>query len=332
MKFAPTTRRDSGKIHESEEKTMAFEMDPEYQEVFGDYGGEEDDPPAPDDEETVQEPAENEDPAQPDADNSGEGEGPAENPLPEETNEPEKPTEQSAEERHRQAAARRQREQDAYDRANQARVDKIYADMFQGQTDPYTGKPITTEAEYLAFEENRRRKNQETALQDAGIKPDVLESLIDQRVAQHPAVTAAQQAAASARAQQAMAAEQRAQGAIAAEMQKISAIDPSVKSLEDIAKMPTAAEFNQYVQRGNTLEEAFYLANRKDLEQKRLAAAKQTAINQTRSKQGLLSGAGDGAPGISVPAEQAAAYREIMPDATDAEIAKAWNAYQKSCK
>ncbi len=311
---------------------MAFEMDPEYQEVFGDYGGEEDDSPAPDDEETVQEPAENEDPVQTDTDNSGEGEGPAENPLPEETNEPAKPPEQSAEERHRQAAARRQREQDAYDRANQARVDKIYADMFQGQTDPYTGKPITTEAEYLAFEESRRRKNQETELQEAGIKPDVLESLIDRRVAQHPAVTAAQQAAAAARTQQAMAAEQRAQGAIAAEMQKITAIDPSVKSLEDIAKMPTAAEFNRYVQRGNTLEEAFYLANRKDLEQKRLAAAKQTAINQTRSKQGLLSGAGEGAPGISVPAEQAAAYREWFPDATDEEISKNWSKFEKSCR
>lgn len=308
---------------------MEFEMDPEYQEVFGDYGGEEDNPLAPDDVETVQEPAENEDSARPGVDTPEEGGQPVENPPVED---PGEPPEQSAEERHRQAAARREREWAAYERANQARRDKIYADMFQGQTDPDTGKPITTEAEYLAFEENRRRKNQETALQDAGIKPDVLESLIDQRVAQHPAVTAAQQAAASARAQQAMAAEQRAQGAIAAEMQKISAIDPSVKSLEDIAKMPTAAEFNQYVQRGNTLEEAFYLANRKDIEQKRLAAAKQTAINQTRSKQGLLSGAGEGAPGISVPAEQAAAYREIMPDATDAEIAKAWSTYQKSCK
>lgn len=311
---------------------MAFEMDPEYQEVFGDYGGEEDDPPAPDDKETVQEPAENEDPAQPDADNSGEGEGPAENPLPEEMNEPAKPPEQSAEERHRQAAARREREWEAYERANQARRDKIYADMFRGQTDPNTGKPITTEAEYLAFEENRQRREQAEALQGAGIKPDVLESLIDQRVAQHPAVTAAQQAAAAARAQQAMAAEQRAQGAIAAEMQKITAIDPSVKSLEDIAKMSTATEFNRYVQRGNTLEEAFYLANRKDIEQKRLAAAKQTAINQTRSKQGLLSGAAEGAPGISVPAEQAAAYREWFPDATDEEIVKNWSKFEKSCR
>lgn len=311
---------------------MAFEMDPEYQEVFGDYGGEEDDPPAPDDTESEQKPAENEDPAQPGADEPEEGEGPPENPLPEETNEPAKPTEQSAEERHRQAAQRRQREQDAYDLAQQARVDKIYADMFQGQMDPYTGKPITTEAEFRAYQANKQRQDQEKAMQETGIKPEVIENLIDQRVAQHPAFVAAQQAAAAARTQQAMAAEQQAQSAIAAEIQKITAIDPAVKSLEDISKMPTAADFNRYVQRGNTLEEAFYLANRKDIEQRRLAAAKQTAINQTRSKQGLLSGAGEGAAGVSVPAEQAAAYRDWFPNATDEEIAKNWTKFEKSCR
>ncbi len=316
---------------------MAFEMNPDYQEVFGDYsGGEETDPPAADDAGSQKEPGAegNEPPAG--AEEPEEGGEPAGKPSTEEpgapAEPPAEPPQQSAEERHQQAAQRRQREQDAYDRAQQARVDKIYADMFQGQTDPYTGKPITTEAEYRAYEANKQRQDQEKAMQEAGIKPEVIEGLIDQRVAQHPAVVAAQQAAAAAREQQAMVAEQQAQSAIAAEMQKITAIDPTVKSLEDIAKMPTAADFNRYVQRGNTLEEAFYLANRKDIEQKRLAAAKQTAINQTRSKQGLFSGAGGGAAGVSVPAEQAAAYREWFPDATDDEIAKNWTKFEKSCR
>lgn len=316
---------------------MAFEMDPDYQEVFGDYSGEEDtDPPAPDGEGSKPGTEGNEPPEEPGADEPQEGGEPTGKPSTEEpgtpTEPPAQPTEQSAEERHRQAAQRRQREQDAYDRAQQARVDKTYADMFQGQMDPYTGKPITTEAEYRAFRENQQRQDQEKAMQEAGIKPEVIENLIDQRVAQHPAVVAAQQAAAAARAQQAMATEQQAQSAIAAEMQKITAIDPMVKSLEDISKMPTAADFNRYVQLGNSLEDAFYLANRKDIEQRRLAAAKQTAINQTRSKQGLFSGAGEGAAGVSVPAEQATAYREWFPDATDEEIAKNWTKFEKSCR
>lgn len=319
---------------------MAFEMNPDYQEVFGDYsGGEDTDPPAADDGTPggEQEPgAEGNEPVeQPGEGEPKEGGEPAGKPSTEEPGTPDEhpaePAEQSAEERHRQAAQRRQREQDAYDRANQARVDKIYADMFQGQTDPFTGKSITTEAEYRAYQTNKQRQDQEKAMQEAGIKPDVIAGIIDQRVAQHPAVVAAQQAAQAARNQQAMAAEQQAQSAVAAEMQKITAIDPTIKSLEDIAKMPTAGDFNRYVQMGNTLEDAFFLANRKGIEQRRLAAAKQTAINQTRSKQGLFSGAGEGAAGDGVPAEQVEAYRQIMPDATDEEIAKAWKSFQKSC-
>lgn len=319
---------------------MAFQMDPDFQEVFGDYGGEETDPPAADDVTPggEQKPSAegSETPAQPNTDKPGEGGEPAEKPSAEEpgtpVEPPVEPPEQSAEERHQQAAQRRQREQNALDRAQQARVDKIYADMFQGQTDPFTGKAITTEAEYRAYQANKQKQDQEKAMQEAGIKPDVIEGMIDRRVAQHPAVVAAQQAAAAARAQQAMAAEQQAKSAVAAEMQKITAIDPTIKSLEDIAKMSTAKDFNRYVQMGNTLEDAFYLANRKDLEQKRLAAAKQTAINQTRSKQGLFSGAGEGAAGVSVPAEQAAAYREWFPDATEEEIAKNWTKFEKSCR
>lgn len=317
---------------------MPFEMDPDFQEVFGDYSGEETNPPAADDAGGEQKPGAegNEPPAQPNTDEPGEGGEPAGKPSAEEPGTPAvppvEPAEQSAEERHQQAAQRRQREQNALDRANQARVDKIYADMFQGQTDPFTGKAITTEAEYRAYQANKQKQDQEKAMQEAGIKPEVISSLIDQRVAQHPAVVAAQQAAQAARAQQAMAAEQQAKSAVAAEMQKITAIDPTIKSLDDIAKMSTAKDFNRYVQMGNTLEDAFYLANRKDLEQKRLAAAKQTAINQTRSKQGLFSGAGEGAAGVSVPAEQAAAYREWFPDATDEEIAKNWTKFEKSCR
>lgn len=319
---------------------MAFQMDPDFQEVFGDYGGEETDPPAADDETPggEQKPGAegNEPPAQPNTDEPGEGGEPAGKPSAEEPETPAEPPveppEQSAEKRHQQAAQRRQREQDAYDRANQARVDKIYADMFQGQTDPFTGKAITTEAEYRAYQANKQKQDQEKAMQEAGIKPDVIEGMIDRRVAQHPAVVAAQQAAAAARAQQAMAAEQQAKSAVAAEMQKITAIDPTIKSLEDIAKMPTAGDFNRYVQMGNTLEDAFFLANRKGIEQRRLAAAKQTAINQQRGKQDLYSGAGGGPAGVSVPAEQAAAYREWFPDATEEEIAKNWTKFEKSCR
>lgn len=309
-------------------------MDPEYQEVFGDYEVPEDGTGSEADAQDEGNQAgaeamehhaeggqgETEEPGAGEAED-GEQEAPKEKPE----DKPYNAAETELAEKSEQAR------QAAFDRAAQARVDKIYADMFANQANPFTGRPITNEAEYLAFKAAQAQKAQEDALKESGIQPDVIAQMVDSRVAQHPAIAAAQQAAAAARAQQAQAAEAAANEAIRAEIAKISAIDPSVKTLEDIGKMPTADAFNRYVRQGVPLEDAFWLANRKDIEQKRLAAAKQTAINQARSKQGLDSGAGSGGAGVSVPAEQAAAYREVFPDATDEEIQKSWVKFQKSC-
>lgn len=288
-----------------------MEMDPEYREVFGldeEAGGAAAQEP-PDTEQEDEHAAEPEDPPAP----------PAEAP-------------ETADEEEQRWQARKREWQTQEEQAAQARVDRVYAELFHGQTDPATGKAITNEAEYRAFRQRKDQEAQEQTLRDAGLQPELLERLVDQRVAQHPAVAAAQAAAEAARAQQARAVEQQAQAAIAAELRSISAADPSVKTLEDIARMPTAAEFNRYVRMGNTLSDAFYLANRRELEARRSAAAKQAAINQTRGKRSLLSGAGGGGGGADVPAEEAAAYRQIMPEATDAEIARAWAAYQRACQ
>ena len=315
-----------------------MEMDPEYQAVFGDYEVPEEEPPAgePSDAERTDggsgaAAGEEAPPRESAAADSQEpsGEAPEDGAAEQAEREPRV---QPPEDEEQRRAARRREWQEREERAAQARVDKVYADLFRGQTDPATGRPITCEADYRAFRQRQEQQAQEQALRDAGLRPEVLERLVDRRVAQHPAVTAAQEAVQTARAQQARAAEQQAQAAIAAELAKISAVDPGVKTLEDIARMPTAAEFDRYVRMGNTLTDAFYLANRQEIDRWRAAAARQSAINQARGKQGLLSGAGDGAAGAGVPAEAAAAYRQIMPEATDEEIARAWASYQKACR
>lgn len=239
---------------------------------------------------------------------------------------------QTPEQRHQQAALRRQREDTARQTAEQARVDKIYADMFAGQEDPFTHKPITTEADYLAYKDAMARQQEQQALEAAGLKPDVLEQMVDRRVSQHPDILKAQAALAAAEAERARAAEQQAREAIGAQMKAIQAVNPAIKGLEDIAAMPTAAVFNQYVQQGLTLEDAYYLANRGQIETQKTAAAKQAAINQTRSKGHLESGAGGASNAVAVPADEAAAYREMMPDATDKEIQAAWEKFQKSLR
>lgn len=243
-----------------------------------------------------------------------------------------------AAERHRQAQLRRQREDAARKTALQESRDKIYADIFTGQVNPFTGKPITSEADYNAWraEKARRdlqqqRRQTEQQLSQAGLPADALRQIINQEVEHHPAVQQARQATMQAAAQAAKAAQERANAAIQKSLTAIGAEFPDIKSLDDIAKMPTAGRFNELVQKGLGLEDAFYLANRQELDQRRRAASRQAAINAAQSKAHLNAGvAGETADAVDVPADMAESYREMMPGATDAEIRKAYASYLKS--
>ena len=122
----------------------------------------------------------------------------------------------------------------------------------------------------------------------------------------------------------------RAQEAIQTSLKNISAMDPSVKSLEDIAALPTAARFNDLVQKGIGLEDAFYLANRQAIDTRRAAAAKAAALNGAANRRHLDPvPAGSGKAPVEVPADQAEMFREMMPGATDEEIRTAYAGYLK---
>lgn len=216
--------------------------------------------------------------------------------------------------------------------------DKIYADIFAGQVNPFTGKPITSEADYNAWraEKARRdlqqqRRQTEQQLSQAGLPADALRQIISQEVEHHPAVQQARQATMQAAAQAARAAQERANAAIQKSLAAIGAEFPDIKSLDDIARMPTAPRFNELVQKGLGLEDAFFLANRQELDQRRRAASRQAAISAAQSKVHLNAGvAGETADAVDVPADMAESYREMMPGATDAQIRKAYASYLKS--
>ena len=244
----------------------------------------------------------------------------------------------AARERHLQAQLRRQREEAARREAQQAGRDKIYADIFAGQENPFTGKPITTEAEYLAWKAERDRRSAQQQrmkaqeeLSRAGLPADALRQLVSQEVEQHPAVLQARQAAMAAAMERARAVREQAAGAIQKSIQAIGREFPEVKSLDDIARLPTAGRFNELVQKGLNLEDAFYLANRQELDQRRRAASRQAAINAAQGKRHLSAGlTQEAGEAVEVPADMAESYREMMPGATDAEIRTAYAGYLKS--
>lgn len=243
--------------------------------------------------------------------------------------EPQKPEE-------RRQWAERRRAWEAEDRARraaqesavQARVDQAYADMFRGQVNPFTKQPITTQKEFQAYQAERQRRDREQELKSAGIAPETIRGMVEQEMAPfRQQMEAARMAAAQARAREVRAA---AQKSIEASLKNISALDPSIKSMEDIAAMPTAERFNELVQKGIGMEDAFYLANRKEIEGRKVAAATAAARTNAASRSHLNPvKPGSGKPPVEVPAAQAEMYREMMPDATDEEIRTAYARYLK---
>ena len=241
--------------------------------------------------------------------------------------------EQDAETRRRQAYGRRQREEaarrQAQEAAAQARVDRIYADMFQGQNNPYTGQPIRSEADYRAYQEADRQARRTAQLQQAGIDPETVRGMVDEAV--RPLRQQVRRQELSAIQEQARSVNARAQETIRQGVETIRQLyGAEVGSVEDIAAMPTGPQFRAYVQKGLSIEEAYYLANRRDIDARRLGAARQAGINRASGKghlAGMPAAAGD-APYQPTAAEKEA-YRAFLPEATDAEIAKAYGAYRK---
>ena len=239
---------------------------------------------------------------------------------------------QSAEERHRQAALRRAREQQEWQSKTQQAVDAAYAKLLGGQINPFTGKPITTQAEYEAYEAMKAQQNTNSALQKAGIDPKLIQKMVQQEVAPMKQQMRAEQA----QRYEVQAAEynRRMEEAKEAAAKSIAALyDPSIKSFDDILAMPTVGRFNDLLQKGNSFEDSFYLANREAIDKRRVAAAYRKGADAGANRQHLSpTPAASGAEPVIVPADVARMYREVTPGMTDAEIAKEYAAYLKCIK
>ncbi len=222
-----------------------------------------------------------------------------------------------------QQAAQRRRQEEA--QRVQRERDAVYAQIYAGQVNPYTNKPIQSEQDY---QEYVRQYTQEQ-LQQAGIDQNVVQQAVnaDPRVQQAAAIIQQQQVF------QAQQAQLQQTQQFQAALQNIQQFDSSVKGFEDIINNPHFAEIEQMWKKGYSLDDAYYLANRSELTQKRQAAAKQQVINQATGKQHLKptgnNGAGDD---VQVPADLMAMYREMNPKATDADIRKNYAKFQKSLR
>lgn len=241
--------------------------------------------------------------------------------------------EQTPEERSRFAAARRKAEAERDAAVQKAREDaqaeaqRVIDEAFKnsGLTNPYTKQPITSKAEYDEYKARFEAEKKARLLKKSGMTDEEF----NQFVSELPEVRQAKQAQAAAEEAAKQAREQQARLKVDEQLREISALDPSIKELKDIAKMETYPKFYELVKKGNSLTDAFKLANFETLNRSTAAASRQAAINAAQGKSHLAQTASRGTGAASVPADVKEAYRAFNPNATDAEIQQHYNKYLK---
>ena len=115
-----------------------------------------------------------------------------------------------------------------------------------------------------------------------------------------PGAQAAEQAPVVQRAMQLVQRAQRSEGerVLNSQIRRISELDPTVKTLADIAGMDTFPQFDALVRSGVPLDVAYKAVNFERLARGKAAAARQAAINAARGKGHLAPAGGAGpAPG-----------------------------------
>lgn len=272
-------------------------------------------------------------------------------PAPDSTNEPQQPEGDGAQEgvanpdggvepilteqqRKENAAQRRRAEtQAAIDKAvqdavqaEQERAKSEMADFFASANlkNTITGAPITNMEEFNAWKQAYDVAKLQKDLKAGKLTPESLQKVIDQT----PAMQKVQQMAAAQDEQKRAADMAAAKVKIDAELLEIQKLDPSIKTVQDLLKMPKSREFYEYVRKGNSFIDAYYLSRREELEAKLVEAARQQAQTLSRSKDHLSATAVRGAGADSVPAEEMAMFREFNPGATEAEIQAYYNRYK----
>lgn len=204
----------------------------------------------------------------------------------------------------------------------QKRVDASIARQFEGILNPYTNKPILTEADLTAYRSAFAAEEQRQQLEEMGVSKEVLDSYIQS----HPAM---QQAQALIRQQEQEAANSFMEQEFAALKKEFA--DCGLESPQQLNETEAGRRALQMWANapGITLADAYAATHRKELSKKQSAAAKQAAMNEMNSKGHLRQTKGSNAKG-DVPAEIMREYKIYFPNATDAEIAEMYWKNQKA--
>lgn len=204
----------------------------------------------------------------------------------------------------------------------QKRVDASIARQFEGILNPYTNKPILTEADLTAYRSAFAAEEQRQQLEEMGVSKEVLDNYIQN----HPAMQQAQQVIHQQE-------QQAANDFMAKEFEAMKKEFPDC-GLESPQQLNETEAGRRALQMwanapGITLADAYAATHRREISKKQSAAAKQAAMNEMNSKGHLRQTKGSNAKG-DVPAEIEEEYKKYFPNATHEEIAEMYWKNQKS--
>ena len=204
------------------------------------------------------------------------------------------------------AAARRKAE------AQQAAIDREFADRFKNFTNPKTGKPITSQRDYLDALDAQEEMRAKEQLQQQGIDPSVIDNLI----ANNPLIRQAQQVMAQSQQQQTI-------NQINADVAELGRIDPSITSLDTVPQNV----INMAMQRNMSLVDCYKILNFGNVSTAKQEAIQQQAINQAKGKSHLnpVNGVATPDEGVEIPQSELAMWKEYFPDKSAAELKKLYN-------
>ncbi len=199
-----------------------------------------------------------------------------------------------------------------------------------GIMDPYTGKPVTTKAEYDAYRQRAYDERREAIKRRSGLT----DAEIDEFINTTPSVQKAMADAAAARSMMERQRREDAKRRIDAEVKKITAMDPEVKTLADLTGKAYSAKLTELVRRGYDISDAYMVANYQELSRRSADASRQAAYNAQAGKAGMTATkpSGQGDDTVPVPKDVLEMYRAMNPEMSDAEIREDYNRYRKSTK
>lgn len=211
-------------------------------------------------------------------------------------------------------AAAARREAEARARNVQASIDAEYVRRFGHLTNPKTGAPIRSQADYLAALDAQEELRTEAELKEKGIDPNI----INNAIANNPMIRHAQEVIAQNEKIQAL-------SQINNDVIELSKLDPSITSFENVP--PNVIQMSMQSNGNINLVDAYKILNYGKVSSSQQAAITQNAINQAKGKNHLTPVNGVSTPdeGVEIPSAELNMWKEMFPDKSASEIKALYN-------